>query len=154
MSTKSFTTGLLVHRITTDAALGAVGCSLAAAAATFGVYMTIHGPSASFGTSKDFSVFAQLAPRRIRHEDLDMTPTASITPRTAAPLPPQDPETSIVSGIALSSATEGRAEIILDGEMRSVRVGDMIPGVGEVLAIRTGRDPSVRTAAGLIVAAR
>lgn len=157
MSTKGF----IAHRITTDAALGAVGCSMAAAAATFGIYMTIHGPSASLGTSKYFSVYAQLAPHRAGgarrgtgRDDLDMTTTASIVPRTEAAPVALVPPSSIVAGITLRSVQDGRAQILIDGELRSVRVGDLIPGAGQVLAIRPGRDPSVRTAAGLIVAAQ
>ena len=142
---------------TSDGAIGAAGCCLAVGALAFGVYMNVHGPSAGLGTSKEFSVFAQLAPRANRQAtpartggdvDLDTTSTASI----------RGVDTSggaqdIIASISLAAADSDAATLMIDGRARRVRVGDDVPGAGEVLAIVPGARPMVRTARGLIVPA-
>ena len=83
--------------LSTDAALGIAGCTLAAASATFGIVMTLHGPSSTFGKSREFTVFAQLAPRleppdaagKSRLGELDLTTTASIPARGASASEPR-----------------------------------------------------------------
>ena len=145
--------------LTSDGAIGAAGCCLAVGALAFGVYMNVHGPSAGLGTSKDFSVFAQLAPRQPRQAtpattdgdvDLDTTATAAIPRADAAPL---GAATRIIPSISLASADADSATLVIDGRARRVHLGDDIPGAGEVLAIVPGARPMVRTARGLIVPA-
>ena len=148
--------------LSTDAALGLAGCSLAAASATFGIVMTMHGPVASFGKSQDFTVFAQLAPRaqapgglgteRLgtdKSEDLDLTATASI-PKRSTPAS----ERAAASSVALQDVSTDAATIMIDGRSSVVRVGDMIPGVGQVLAIVPGTAPMLRTTGGVIAMTR
>ena len=143
--------------LSTDAALGIAGCTLAAASATFGIVMTLHGPSTTFGKSRDFTVFAQLAPRPERIEvaakghldELDLTATASI-PKRGAPTSERAP----ASTVTLQAASADAATILVDGRRELVRVGDTIPGVGEVLAIVPGAIPILRTTGGVITASR
>ncbi len=146
--------------LTGDGAIGAAGCCLALGALSFGIYMNVHGPSASLGTSKDFSVFAQLAPREPRPAtpattadagDLDTTATATI-PRAGAAAA-NGVAMRIIPSISLAAADADNATIVVDGRARRVRVGDIVAGAGEVLAIVPGARPMVRTARGLIVPA-
>ena len=139
-------------RVSSDFALGAVGCGLAVVSASFGLYMNVHGPVAH-QPGNDFSVFAQLAPRTSpaqrpdESEPLDLTPTASI----AAPGASRQPT---MASMVLQSATADAATISVAGRSLSVRVGDTIPGGGEVLAIYPGARPLVRTSRGTILATR
>lgn len=168
-------TGLVVH-LTLDKVLGAVGGGLAAASLGFGIYMNIHGPVAGFGTSHDFTVFAQLAPKRERgsrtHADpaapsaepLDMTATASIPKPSSAETSRPDVAASatddldagaqVISSFTLEAASADSAMISIEGRTRMVRVGDTVPGAGEILEIRAGRRAAVRTSRGLILSAR
>ncbi len=152
--------------LSSDAALGLVGCSLAAASATFGIVMTMHGPVATLGRSGNFTVFAQLAPRApapvapvsaapvadppdvASDRDLDLTATASIPTRTAP-----TSERAAASTVTLQDASSEAATIKVDGRTVVVRVGDTIPGVGDVLAIIPGATPMLRTTGGVIAAA-
>ena len=142
-----------------DGAIGAAGCCLALGALSFGIYMNVHGPSSSLGASKDFSVFAQLGPRPHRPAtpatteggaDLDTTSTATIPRAEAAAA--DGTATRIIPSISLTSADADAATLMIDGRARRVRLGDEVPGAGEVLAIVPGDRPMVRTARGLIVA--
>lgn len=166
----------LILNLTLDKALGAVGGGLAAASLGFGVYMNVHGPVAGLGTSHDFTVFAQLAPKRERalrthadpvapsSEPLDMTSTASIPKSSPAqvsqpdgPTPVADdldPEAQVISSFTLEAASADAATISIEGRTRTVRIGDTIPGAGEILEIRPGRRAAVRTSRGLILSAR
>lgn len=157
-------------RPTADFALGATGCCLAAASAAFGVGMAVHGPVASFGTQKDFTVFAQFAPRDPKGmrkaiasseptarapsaaaDDLDMTATASI-PSPGASLASAG-EAAVIPQVVLEKASADAATVVVAGRSRVVRVGDTVPGAGEILAILPGRRPLLRTSRGLIVPA-
>ncbi len=150
--------------LTVDKALGAAGCGLAVASLGFGVYMNVHGPVDSFGKSKDFTVFAQLAPKRPwaqpthgepskpSEESLDMTATASIPKPSAESRRVQ--ENAVIPSMTLEAASADRATISIDGRPETVRVGDLIPGAGEVLEIRLGRRPVVKTSRGLILSSR
>ena len=139
--------------LSSDATLGIVGCCLAAASATFGVAMTMHGPSSELGKSGNFTVFAQMSAPRARPsingpiEDLDRTETASIPIREGAIL---TGESARIKGVTLRSATAEDAVIVIDGRSQIVRVGDRIDVIGEVLAIAPGKRPVVRTSRGLI----
>ena len=138
-----------------DRAIGAAGGCLAIGAMTFGIYMNVHGPSQSLGTSRDFTIFAQLVPGAHRQAtpattagdvDLDTTATATI------PGAPGDgAATRIIPSISLAAASEDAATLIVDGRARRVRVGDDVPGAGVVVAIIRGDRPMVRTERGLIV---
>ena len=143
--------------LTSDGAIGAAGCCLAVGALAFGVYMNVHGPSAGLGTSKEFSVFAQLAPRAHREAtpartdgdvDLDTASTASIRGVDTS-----GGAQAIIPSISLAVADADAATLMIEGRARRVRVGDDVPGAGEVLAIVPGARPMVRTARGLIVPA-
>ncbi len=150
-------------KLSTDFALGAFGCGLATASATFGLYMVVVGPPpGSFGNSKDFTVFAQLAPRRHVEaapakpppqggDDLDFETTASIPRRSGRAGRPPDTQTGIVPFVALKSADAGEATIVMGGHAMVVRVGDIVPGAGEVLAITPGAQPEIVTTRGRIV---
>ncbi len=141
-------------RFDSDRVLGLVGGTLAAASATFGVAMTLHGPVAGLGQSGGFTVFAQLSPRRppaksraaeaTEASELDDSTTASIPRRVSA---------GAVSTVTLQGANAESATIVVGGRRTVVRVGDMIPGVGAVLAIVPGERPMLRTTGGLIAAA-
>ena len=161
--------------LSTDKMLGVAGSGLAVASIGFGLYMNTHGPApGALGSGHDFSVFAQLAPRTqmaqraarnraatpaTTQDALDTTATASI-PKAAASAPPADgtapdvAETSIIPSVTLEAASADRATIAIDGRMRTVQIGDDVPGAGEVLEIETGPRPVVKTSRGLIVAAR
>ena len=143
-----------------DGAIGAAGCCLALGALTFGIYMNVRGPSADLGGSKDFTVFAQLAPHQHRQAtpattadgtDLDTTTTATIPRAEAAAA--DGAATRIIPSISLASADADDATVVIDGHLRHVRLGDEVPGAGTVLAIVPGERPMVRTARGLIVPA-
>ena len=141
-----------------DGAIGAAGCCLALGALSFGIYMNVHGPASSLGTSNEFSVFAQLAPHQHRQAtpattdgDVDTTSTATI-PR-AATAAADGAATRIIPSISLASADADHATLMIDGRARRVRLGDEVPGAGEVLAIVPGERPMVRAARGLIVPA-
>jgi hypothetical protein len=163
------------QRLTSDTMMGLAGCGLAVASTSFGIFMTIHGPAPGFGTSHDFTVFAQLGPHgsgpRERAvppragEDLDMTATASI-PRGAGSS--QDPASlgetgdakvaaekvaTIMASATVQTATADAATIAIDGRVRTVHVGDSLPDLGDVISITPGRRPSVRTSRGVIFAA-
>ncbi len=146
--------------LSSDATLGIVGGCLAAAAATFGVAMSMHGPVVGLGSSGNFTVFAQFAPRSAPRrastpgtaerpdfslDELDRTATASI--------PARREDSSVDEGAAtviLQSASGVEATILVDGAARTVRVGDVIPGAGEVLSILGGNRPLLRTSRRLI----
>ena len=156
----SFTGGKPARRIagvTSDTALSALGCGLAAASATFGIVMAVHGPVANFGKSGEFTVFAQLAPRRgpaagkTAPEELDLTETASIPSRAVAA---STSERATPASVTLQEATADAATILLDGRATIVRVGDSVPGLGEILAIVPGAKPLLRTTRGVIAAAQ
>ena len=141
-------------RITGDGAIGAMGCCLAVGALFFGIYMNVHGPSENLGKSHDFSVFAQLAPRAAPSDrpkpvrnDLDMTATASIPRR---PAPADEAAGKVIASIILAAADTEAATLVIDGRVRTVHVGDEVPGAGAVLAILPGRHPEVRMSRGLI----
>ncbi len=144
--------------LSTDATLGIVGCCLAAASASFGIFMTLHGPLAGFGKSGDFTVFAQLAPRakavvvddKRRTDEFDTTATASI-PKRAVEV---SSETAALSSVTVQTASANLATVLVDGQPRVVRVGDTIPGAGEVLSIIPGARPIIRTSRGLIASAQ
>lgn len=168
----SLTFKTLFAHVNSDMALGAVGTGLAAASVTFGVYMTIHGPVASFGHSKDFTVFAQFkAMQRTPHyivpaddvpnpvkpyrsrpdsDDLDTTATASI-PAANGEGPLIGANTTILQGFAVRAATRDTAEIVYGGREQTVHLGDTLADAGEVLEIWPGRRPTVRTSYGLII---
>ncbi len=157
-----------VIHLSADKALGVFGGGLAAASLGFGVYMNIHGPAASFGHSKDFTVFAQFAAPRAPKigpgdpiagpeagESLDMTATASIS----ATVPDRnqtspDAGTALISNVTLEAASVDAATILVDGHAQTVHIGDTVPHAGEVLEIRPGPQPSVKTSRGLIVSSR
>jgi hypothetical protein len=152
-----------------DKALGVFGGGLAAASVAFGVYMNIHGPAASFGKSHDFTVFAQLSGPRSKPasaeptatiprpgDALDMTATASIGQRgstdpTLSGEARLDPNASILASVTLERVHDDTATIMVDGQARTVRIGDTLPNAGEVLEIHAGPRPSVRTSLGLIM---
>ena len=147
-----------------DKALGLAGGGMAVAAASFGVYMNVHGPApGALGAGHDFTVFAQLAPRAARpdarprlgspdpDEDLDTTATASIPRRAGGPVGDAPPPRPISPSVTLEAAAADGATIAVAGQTRVVHVGDTIPGAGEVLAIQPGPHPSLRTSQGLIL---
>ena len=149
--------------LSSDLTLGIVGGCLAAASATFGIAMTVHGPIASLGTSGNFTVFAQLAPRSdapraaapeglgrpsFAADDLDRTATASIPARRGS-----DPASGRIATVTLEKVDADAATILVDGKAQVVRVGDAIPGAGEVLSILGGSRPVLRTSRGLIARA-
>ena len=138
--------------LSTDAALGLVGGTLAAASAIFGVAMTLHGPVA--GHSGGFTVFAQLAPRRppIEARPVDTTDTGDLDDTTTASIPKRAPA-GAASTVTLQAADAESATIVVGGRRTVVRVGDLIPGVGAVLAIVPGERPMLRTTGGLIAVA-
>ncbi len=136
-----------------DAALGLFGGTLAAASATFGIAMTLHGPVVDLGKSGNFTVFAQFAPRprvteakvpdpNSRPDEFDTTATASIPGRPLAG--------GAASAVRLQWAGAESATILVNGRSSVVRVGDEIPGVGKVLAIEPGERPMLRTSGGVI----
>ena len=137
--------------LTTDMTLGVFGFCLAGASAAFGIGMIVHGPLAGWGTSGNFTVFAQLAPRgrpsagsrRQQFDDLDETATASI-PRPGAPRQPFGGQ------VTLQATGADTASIVLDGQARIVHVGDVVPELGTILAIVGGAKPMVRTTRGVI----
>lgn len=134
--------------VKTDAALAALGCFLALGSASFGVFMSVHGPLAGFAPSGGFSVFAQLAPHRARPAnsadaaDLDLTATASIPPRGTV--------SGATPAVLLREARAGAATLSVNGRSLEVHVGDELPGLGEVVAIVPGARPQVRTTRGVI----
>lgn len=153
--------------MSSDKVLGIAGSGLAAASIGFGAYMTIHGPApGSFGHSRDFTVFAQLAPRRTpasqprtaraatKEDALDTAATASI-PKRAADAGARE-STADANGtlpsMTLEGATPDAATIAVGGRIQTVRIGDDVPGAGEVLEIRTRPHAVVRFSRGLIVA--
>ena len=152
-------------RFTGDHALGVTGIGLAVASAAFGIGMTMHGPAASLGTGRDFTVFAQLAPRRTDGgerqvlagraktgtEDLDMTATASIPKAEAAS--PDAGDGAIIPAVTLEAVGPDSATVAIEGRTRVVRVGDEVPGAGQVIAILPGARPALKTSRGLIVPA-
>lgn len=137
--------------LTTDKLLGLLGGGLAVGSASFGVFMVVHGP-VSTAPGHDFTVFAQLVPRAhapsTSGADLDTTATASIPKASADNL---DVPAKILPGIVLRSSNDYEADIAIDGRLRRVRVGDTIPGAGELLEIMPGGQPVLRTTMGLIV---
>ncbi len=152
-------------RFTGDHALGVTGLGLAVASAAFGIGMTLHGPASSLGTGKDFTVFAQLAPRRadggerqvlagrakVGTEDLDMTATASI-PKAEVDAPDAG-DGAIIPAVTLEAVGTDSATVAIEGRTRVVRVGDEVPGAGQVIAILAGARPALKTSRGLIVPA-
>lgn len=143
--------------LTGDRAIGAAGGCLALGAMSFGIYMNVHGPAQSLGTSRDFTVFAQLAPgphrkatpaTTVGDDDLDTTATATIPGDSG-----DGAATRIIPSISLASAGPDYATLMIDGRARRVRVGDEVPGAGTVIAIVPGDRPMVRTVRGLIVPA-
>ncbi len=150
-------------RFTGDHALGVTGIGLAVASAVFGIGMTLHGPAASFGTGRNFTVFAQLAPRRAVErqalagrgetgtENLDMTATASIPKAEAAS--PDAGEAAIIPAVTLEAVGTDSATVAFEGRTRVVRIGDEVPGAGQVIAILPGARPALKTSRGLIVPA-
>ena len=143
-----------------DTVLGALGCCLAAGSATFGIFMILHGPVVNLGTSGNFTVFAQLAPRpqaptppdaKGAAPDLDLTSTASIPKREKDAT---TNEHATPTNVAVQTASAKDATISVDGRTEVVHIGDNIPGVGQILAIVPGANPLVRTSHGLIAAAR
>lgn len=148
-------------KLSTDAALGAAGCGLATVSAAFGLYMVVHGPPAgSLGTSKDFTVFAQLAPRARRAEppsvakaedNLDLEATASIPRGNRPPVESRPGVPGIVASMAVERVDGEEATIDVHGRALVVRVGDIVPGAGEVLAITPGARPEIVTSSGRIV---
>ena len=146
--------------LTSDGAIGAVGGCLAVGALAFGVYMNVHGPSASLGTSHEFSVFAQLAPHAPRQaepartegdSELDTLATASIPVRGVPPSPTRDAGDPQVSSIVVEAADRDSATIDVDGSLRTVRVGDSVPGAGDVVAIVPGPRPMLKMSGGLVL---
>ncbi len=152
-------------RFTGDHALGVTGVCLAAGSAVFGIGMALHGPAASFGTGKDFTVFAQFAPHTAKPvdrpampdgtkngiEDLDMTATASI-PKSDA-VSPDAGDAAIIPAVTLEAVGTDSATVVIGGSSRVVRVGDEVPGAGHVIAILPGAKPMLKTSRGLIVPA-
>ncbi len=167
-------------RVTGDHALGAAGIGLATASAAFGIGMALHGPVASLGTGKDFTVFAQLAPHRGDGDgderrgavgrgrageiagdakgaiegavdDLDMTATASI-PKVGA-VAPAAGDAAIIPAVTLEALGTDSATVAIAGRTRIVRIGDDVPGAGQVIAILPGERPALKTSRGLIVPA-
>ena len=152
-------------RLTGDHALGVAGVCLAVGSAVFGIGMTLHGPAASFGTGKDFTVFAQLAshpeihgkppamptPTKKAAEDLDLTATASILKPDA--VAPDLGNAAIISAVTLEAVGTDSATVAIGGISRVVRVGDEVPGAGQVIAILPGAKPMLKTSRGLIVPA-
>jgi hypothetical protein len=163
-----------IGRLSTDIMLGGAGCCMAVASLGFGLYMNAYGPAPGFGTSHDFTVFAQLAPSARRGatahpataasvtdaDALDMTATASIPKNGASTFddgagPSRIGDgASIITSVTLRAATEDTATIEIDGRTSTVRVGDTIPGAGEVIEILPGRRPLVRASRGLILSSR
>ena len=155
----------VAFRFTGDHALGVTGIGLAVASAAFGVGMTMHGPASSLGTGKDFTVFAQLAPRRtdggerqvlsgrakVATNDLDMTATASIPKAEAAS--PDAGNGAIIPAVTLEAVGTDSATVAIEGRTRVVRIGDEVPGAGQVIAILPGARPALKTSRGLIVPA-
>lgn len=150
-------------RFSFDFALGATGGGLALAAVSFGLYMNVHGPVSSFGTSQDFTVFAQLAAHRPGSggraippkpgDDLDTSATASISKAGAPVSEIAEPNgKGVIASMVLESAGDDFATVAVGGKRLLVRVGDEVPGAGAVLEIVQGDHPSLRTARGLIVA--
>lgn len=151
-------------RVSSDQAMGVFGVCLATASAAFGIGMTVHGPMVSAG-GKDFTVFAQLGPRRINGDasrmnadqartdagELDMTATASIPPRERALAAGSDAK--VIPSVTLEAVGSDSATIALEGTTRLVRVGDIVPGAGEIIAILPGARPVLKTSQGLIVPA-
>ena len=155
------------QRLTSDMMMGIAGCGLAMASTSFGIFMTIRGPAPDFGTSHDFTVFAQLAPRASRGprgmgatpkpgDDLDMTSTASIPRDVGATAEAASSERAadILASATVEVATDDAATVAIGGHVRTIHVGDTLPDVGAVLSITPGRRPSVRTTSGVIFAAR
>ena len=152
-------------RFTGDHALGITGVCLAGASAIFGIGMTLHGPAASFGNGKDFTVFAQLAPRPAASaeravvpgrskgaaDDLDMIETASIPASKAIAADLGD--AAIIPAVTLEAVGSDSATVAIGGQSRVVRVGDEVPGAGQVIAILPGARPALKTSRGLIVPA-
>ncbi len=152
-------------RFTGDHALGVAGIGLAVASAAFGIGMTMHGPASSLGTGKDFTVFAQLAPHRADggerqvlagrtktgSEDLDMTATASIPKAESAS--PDTGDAAIIPAVTLEAVGTDSATVAIEGRSRVVRIGDEVPGAGQVIAILPGARPALKTSRGLIVPA-
>ena len=93
-------------------------------------------------------------------DDLDTTPTASI-PAAAPKLveaaavldAPEDASANgaIIDSASVEVATDKAATILVAGRIRTVRVGDSVPGAGNVVAITPGRHPSVKTTRGMIL---
>lgn len=156
-----------------DLALGTFGCCLAAGSVAFGASMAFHGPVASLGTSKDFTVFAQFAPRNAKPRaeqvsrreptirdgssrpeadgGLDMTETASIPKKGDGVSPASD--TTFIPSVTLEAISADAATIAVEGHTEIVHVGDVVPGAGQILAILPGSRPVLKTSRGLIVPA-
>lgn len=157
-----------IMQLSADKALGVVGGGLAVASLGFGVYMNLHGPAASFGHSQDFTVFAQLTGHHSRqtseqpaatpapNDQFDMTATASIpkpSRGTTASVDDTD-ETPVISSVTLEAASVDAATVFVNGHPRTVRVGDIVPNAGEVVEIRLGARPTVKTTRGFILSSR
>ena len=148
--------------LTSDGAIGAVGGCLAVGALAFGVYMNVHGPSASLGTSHDFTVFAQLAPHAPRRAEpartdadaeLDTLATASI-PAGGVPPSRLPGAGDVPASIIVEAADRDSATLDIDGSLRTVRVGDSLPGAGDIVAIMPGPHPMLKTSRGFVLSSR
>jgi hypothetical protein len=155
----------VVATLSSDKILGLFGGGLAAASLGFGVYMNVHGPVASFGHSGDFPLFAQIAGSQTSGatrmssgpapgEPLDMEATASIQHVSQTVIDAARRSGAVLSSIQLQAASSDAATIVVDGQTRTIRVGDTVPAAGEVLEIRAEPAPLVRTTRGFILSAQ
>jgi hypothetical protein len=138
--------------------LGLAGGAMACASGCFALYMTMHGPSASFSNGDHyFTVFAQLgghgrpAPAAVGlPPDVDTMATGSI--RQKKVLSDGRP---VLQNMQLRQVDGDSALIEINDNLAVFKIGDVIPGGGRLLAMtqEDGR-PALETSKGLILQAQ
>ena len=153
-----FKTGL-AHKSAGDIVLGLAGIGLAGTSAAFAAYMIAYSDgSPRINAADKLAIFAQPAsvpytggyPRSDRPAGLDMMPVGTLRPR-AASVPAAAPVETVAAGFHMRGYSQGEALVQGPEGFVTVRVGDMIDGLGRVTAIQgRGRSLVVITTGGVI----
>ena len=154
-----------------ERALGLAGCAMACASGTFALYMAAHGPASGFtGGGRYLTVFAQFGGGR----DAGQAPAGPIQPASAPVVPVDiDPvvtgsiparfqktstaaspggERPVLANMALRQVDGDSALVEVNDRLGIYRIGDQIPGGGQLLAItQQGGRPALETSKGLII---